>query len=312
MWGVTVRTLLLPTKVKRISKRNNRWVARIPSGPEEKLTENYLAYVGNEPFWFDGGGDGNIDPAVFVGRGNGKQTQFYLPHEFVFAPTLVLFVGDAIVPDWELEEHSGLLTFHVPPQPRSRITAKYHCRFKFIGFRRDSRTIEIREVGLFGRSRGRVNGDGARHIIAEFLNFKPQSEIDEESHLYWLLYQSKEPREIELLQHCLQRVLEPIIAPKPTHDPRSSRYLRSLVNGEVLANCPKSELRRSLEKIFHRALVDGKLQTLRTCNSCNKAFVAKHGRIRVCSESCKITRDKQQHKIREYRYLSKKLLEQVE
>jgi hypothetical protein len=305
-----VRTLLLPTKVKRLSQPDNRWIVRIPSGPEKNLTENYLAYIGNEPFWFDGGGDGNIDPAVFVGHGNGRQTQFYLRHEFVIAPTLVVYVDDAMVPNWELKEHSGLLTFHAPPRPRSRVTAKYRCHFKCIGFRRDSRTIEIRQVGLFGRTGRRVNGDGARRIIAEFLNFKPNLQIDQDSPLYWLLYQSKEPKQIELLQHCLQRVLEPIIAPKPTHDPRSSRYLRSLVISEVLASCPKSELRLSLEKIVQRALVDGKFRTLRTCNSCNIVFVAKHGRTRVCSKSCKISRDKQQHKIRQHRYLGKKLLQQ--
>jgi hypothetical protein len=301
-----VRTLFLPTRVKRISKRSHRWIVRIPSGPQEKLTENCLAYVGNEPFWFDGGADGNIDPAVFVGRGNGRQTQFHLPDEFVFAPSLVVYVNDVTVPKWELEEHTGLLTFHVPPQPHSTITAKYHCKFKCIGFRRDSRTIEIREVGLFGRNGRRVNGDGARRIIAEFLNYEPQSQVDEESPLYWLLYQSKEPKEIALLQHCLHRVLEPILAPKPMHDPRSARYQRSLINSEIFASCPKSELRLSLEKILHRALVDGKFQTLRTCNSCDKAFVAKHGRTRVCSNSCKIRRDKEQHKIRQQRYLSKK------
>ena len=272
----------MPTTVKRISRRSLRWIVPIPSGPEEKLTENCLAYVGNEPFWFDGGGDGNIDPAIFVGRGNGRQTQFHLPHGFVFTPSLVVYVNNVTVSDWELEEDTGLLKFHVPPQPRSKITAKYHCKFKCIGFRRDSRTIEIREVGPFGRSGRRINGNGARYIIAEFLNFEPRSQIDQDSPLYWLLYESKEPKQIELLHQCLQRVLEPIISPKPTHDPRSSLYLRSLVSDEVLASCQKTELRLSLEKIVRRALADGKIQTLRTCNSCGKAFVAKHGRTRVC------------------------------
>jgi hypothetical protein len=273
------------------------------------MAENYFAYVGSEPFWFDGGGDGNIDQPVLVGYGNGRQTQFYLPHESVFAPSLVVFVSDATEPNWDLEEHTGLLTFYVPPQPRSKITAKYHCRFKCIGFRRGSGTIEIQEVGPFRRPQNgrRVNADGARRIIADFLNFEPGADIDHDSRLYWLLYQSNKPAEIQLLQQSLRLILEPVIAPKPTHDPRSTRYLRSLADREVLSNCPKTELRLDLEKLLQRALVDGKFQTLRTCSSCNKVFVAKHGHSRVCSQICAVSRDKHQHKVRQHRYLSKKL-----
>jgi hypothetical protein len=40
----------------------------------------------------------------------------------VFTPSLVVYVNNVTVSDWELEEDTGLLKFHVPPQPRSKIT----------------------------------------------------------------------------------------------------------------------------------------------------------------------------------------------
>jgi hypothetical protein len=303
-----MRTFVLPSTVKRISKRRNRWIVRIPSGEEQNRIQNYMGYVGNDPFWFDGGSDGSIDPPVFVGLGDGRRTQFYLPHKSVFAPSLVVHVNERVEANWALQEDSGLLTFNVPPPPRSRIKAKYRCRYKCIAFQRDGRTIEIREVEpLRSDGPGRAtNSAAARYIIADFLNFKPGSKITQDSSLYWLLYGQTNAGEIKLLQHCLRDILEPVIDPKPIHDPRASRHLATLAHGKVLARCPKTELRLDLERLIQRALVDGKFQRLRTCKTCSNAFVASHGLARVCSGICASRRDKQQHKLRQRRYYQTK------
>lgn len=309
-----MRTLLCSKPPKRLGKSRNRWVVRIPHGAEKKSIEGFLGYVGNEPFWFDGGKDGKVYVPVFVGHGDGHRVQFFLPDRYVFAPTLVVRVNDWVESNWELDEHRGLLTFMTAPSQGCRITATYHCKFQCIALRKKNGTIEIRQVDPLRSNRyGQSGGSkAARRIIADFLNFQVGTELERESPLHWLFYESKDFVEIGHLQSDLLKVLEPVVDPKPTHDTRASRYLRSLPVGEVLNRCPQTSLRLDLERLVQLALLDRKFQRIRRCQYCKRFFVAPHAHTRVCSPDCAVKRERRQHALRQARYNRKQKLQRNE
>ena len=90
----------------------------------------FLHCSGDQPFWFDGGINGDLKEPVKVGTGDDRRTQFFLPNRHVFAPSLVVRVRENIESNWTLDEPSGLITFAMPPVRGAPITALYPCRFK--------------------------------------------------------------------------------------------------------------------------------------------------------------------------------------
>jgi hypothetical protein len=304
-----MRGFFLSKLAKRVGKQPMRWTLRNPHGDEKKALKSFLDYVGDEPFWFDGGNDGNVDAPVFLRGANGRRTQFFLPHCNVFAPSLILHVNSEVEPFWELNEAMGLVTFKRPPPERAKITARYHCKFKCVAVRKNNGKIEIREVNLRRNRLGRV-GDpaGARRILADFLNFQLGTPVEWGSSLFWLFFESKDPVEIEILQSRLVEALEPIIDPKPAHDGRASRYLQPITEGDWFQESLKTPLKSNLERLVRFALRDGKFQRLRRCRSCKRFFVTTHAHTRVCSAGCETERDRQQHALRQQRYNRKQKL----
>lgn len=309
-----MRGFFLSKLAKRVGKQPMRWVLRNPRGDEKKTLKCFLDYVGDEPFWFDGGKDGSIEAPVFLRGANGRRTHFFLPHCNVFAPSVILHVNSKVDPLWELDESMGLVTFRKPPPERAKITAKYHCRFKCVAVRKRNGRIEIREVNPLRHNRWGQVGDpaGARQIIADFLNYQPDVPLEWGSSLYWLFYESKDSVAIELLRSHLVKALEPIFDPQPVHDRQTSRYLQPITEGDWLQESSKTPLKADLKRLVRLALRDGKFQRLRRCHFCKGFFVATHALTRVCSPGCERERDRQQHALRQRRYNSKQKLQKWE
>ena len=90
-----------------------------------------LYHKGVVVFWWDGGINGRVENRLFLGYGNGVDTDFFIPYRFVFAPSLVVSVNYATESAWTLVESTGMVRFVTAPAVGSIIHAeKFVCRFK--------------------------------------------------------------------------------------------------------------------------------------------------------------------------------------
>ena len=310
-----MRTLIGPRKLpKLVNEHPRRWGYRRLSRYEKKRIESFFAYSGNDPFWFDGGKEGDVSMPVFVGRGDGQKTHFFLPDYYVFPSSLVLYVDGIVEPHWTLNQNSGLLTLEAAPRSGAKSTAKYRCKFKCTIVEKRNGTIEIREVGSYPRRNSKHGGDAvaARRLIADFLNFQPKMGVERESSLYWLLYETQVPKEIELCRFYLEKLLEPVIDQPPTHDSRTARYIKTIADSGLTSECPVTPLKRDLERLIEIALQDRKLQRLHRCQWCKKIFVGEHANSKVCSPECGIDRDRHKQRLRQQRYIQNKKVRELD
>ena len=92
--------------------------------------QDMLRYnMGDKVTLFDGGANSSILNRVFVGYGNGTQTQFLLPYRNIYAPSLVISVNNTVTTGWTLSGKS--LTFNSAPANLALIhIEKARMRFK--------------------------------------------------------------------------------------------------------------------------------------------------------------------------------------
>lgn len=80
---------------------------------------------------FDGGPYGDIKQPIFIGYGNGTQTQFFLPRRNVLASSWVLKVN-GVNSAATIDEAAGLATFGAAPPLNSLVTGYGRNWFKVI------------------------------------------------------------------------------------------------------------------------------------------------------------------------------------
>ncbi len=97
----------------------------------EHIRDMINYHRGFRKFWFDAGMDGNVKHRKFLGFGDGTRTDFYLPSRFVFAPSVVMTVNNAIVTAWTCVESTGMIRFTSAPAAGAHVCVeKYKCRVK--------------------------------------------------------------------------------------------------------------------------------------------------------------------------------------
>lgn len=103
------------------------------SGENENEAQEHQDIVrynkGNKMFWFDGGGNAKLRSRVFVGYGNGSQTQFILPYRWIYESSLVVSVNNVVVTAWTLTGKA--ITFTSAPAANALIHIEHAVmRFK--------------------------------------------------------------------------------------------------------------------------------------------------------------------------------------
>src|SRR5690349_21850933 len=90
-----------------------RWQLAVPVDQPAAIDElvGLLEYVqGDTPFWWDGGGFGEVHEPIIFGTGDPTRTDFILPHRFVFIASLVVYVNGSVFTNWIPLGGDGLST----------------------------------------------------------------------------------------------------------------------------------------------------------------------------------------------------------
>lgn len=115
------------------------WELEVP-GKQELLDPIWglLEYVqGDRPFWFDGAGFGEVvTPIPFAEGTNTTDTDFLLPHKWVFIASLVIYENGSVSTNWTPLDTDGVtcnaIRFGVPLNTYNQATAKYRRRIKVV------------------------------------------------------------------------------------------------------------------------------------------------------------------------------------
>jgi hypothetical protein len=306
----------LPTRCfnRQRNGRRLKCVLRLSSLSREE-SHNLVAfsrYLGDQPFWFDGGNNDNIETPIVIGTGDGRTTHFFLRRN-AFAPSLIVRIDRVIEHRWALDESTGLLILDVAPSAGAIVTAMYRCRFRCV-LRAGEKKMAIEEVGvsegissLTGRKR--ISAVGARFLLVEFLNCVPvnSESLGHDHPLFWLLYEVKWPKGSQTVRYLQEKIIEelaPILDPSPRHSSDNNAYLDILVSKITSAKIPDNDpLLKDLYRLVALATEDGKFLQLKRCSHCKKFFVAADDlRRTLCTVRCERLHKRRLSNLRQKRH----------
>lgn len=121
---------------RRWTRGLRRWELMF-RGTQEKL-EQLSGFMdltqGDTPFWFDGGGTIEVVEPILVGVGNGGQTDFALPHRYVFVSSAIIYLNGAATNAWSPIGGDGIemdkIHFTSAPGNFAQIKARYRRKAK--------------------------------------------------------------------------------------------------------------------------------------------------------------------------------------